>query len=47
MVVVGSTDGPLHHRGSAPENLSQDPASDYFADGLTDEIIRNLSVSTG
>jgi serine/threonine-protein kinase len=25
------------------ENDSRDPASDYFADGLTDEIIRNLS----
>src|SRR5262245_48640712 len=28
-------------------NLSQDPADDYFADGLTDEIIRNLSVIDG
>jgi len=28
-------------------NLSQDPANDYFADGLTDEIIRNLSVIDG
>jgi TolB-like protein/Flp pilus assembly protein TadD len=28
-------------------NLSQDPANDYFADGLTDEIIRNLSVLEG
>ena len=26
------------------ENLSHDPASDYFADGLTDELIRNLSL---
>jgi adenylate cyclase len=31
---------PLH-------NLSQDPSSDYFADGLTDEIIRNLSILDG
>ena len=29
------------------ENLSHDPASDYFADGLTDEIIRNLSIIDG
>lgn len=29
------------------ENHSQNPASDYFADGLTDEIIRNLSVIDG
>jgi serine/threonine-protein kinase len=28
-------------------NLSQDPANDYFADGLTDEIIRNLSMIDG
>jgi len=29
------------------ENLSRDPANDYFADGITDEIIRNLSVIEG
>ena len=28
-------------------NLSQDPANDYFADGLTDEVIRNLSIIEG
>jgi TolB-like protein/Flp pilus assembly protein TadD len=28
-------------------NLSQDPGNDYFADGLTDEIIRNLSIIDG
>jgi TolB-like protein len=28
-------------------NLSQDPGDDYFADGLTDEIISNLSVIDG
>ena len=28
-------------------NLNQDPASDYFADGLTGEIIRNLSIIDG
>jgi TolB-like protein/Tfp pilus assembly protein PilF len=31
---------PLH-------NLSPDPANDYFADGLTSEIIRNLSIIDG
>src|ERR1017187_1597062 len=29
------------------DNLSQDPANDYFSDGLTDEIIRNLSIIDG
>jgi TolB-like protein/Tfp pilus assembly protein PilF len=29
------------------ENLSHDPATDYFADGLTDELIRNLSLIDG
>jgi TolB-like protein len=29
------------------ENSSRDPASDYFADGLTDELIRNLSIIEG
>jgi TolB-like protein len=28
-------------------NLSQDPANEYFADGLTDEIIHNLSIIDG
>jgi TolB-like protein/Flp pilus assembly protein TadD len=28
-------------------NVSQDPANDYLADGLTDEIIRNLSIIDG
>ena len=28
-------------------NLSQDPANDYFTDGLTGEIIRNLSIIEG
>jgi serine/threonine-protein kinase len=43
-----------HHRGSPLavavlplDNLSHDPANDYFADGLTDELIRNLSVIDG
>ncbi len=29
------------------DSLSHDPANDYFADGLTDEIIRNLSIIDG
>jgi TolB-like protein/DNA-binding winged helix-turn-helix (wHTH) protein/Flp pilus assembly protein TadD len=29
------------------ENLGHEPANDYFADGLTDELIRNLSVIDG
>ena len=29
------------------QNLSEDPANDYFADGLTHEIIRNLSIIDG
>ena len=29
------------------DSLSQDPANDYFADGLTGEIIRNLSIIDG
>jgi TolB-like protein len=29
------------------DNLSRDPVDDYFADGLTDELIRNLSLIEG
>src|SRR2546429_1371509 len=29
------------------ENTSHDPATEYFADGLTDELIRNLSIIDG
>jgi serine/threonine-protein kinase len=29
------------------ENVSHDAATDYFADGLTDELIRNLSIIEG
>lgn len=44
----------MQHRG-APiamavlplENTSRDPANDYFADGLTDELIRKLSIIDG
>ena len=28
-------------------NLNQDPANDYFADGITSEIIRNLTIIEG
>jgi TolB-like protein len=43
----------VHHTAPTPIavlpliNLSQDPANDYFADGLTGEIIRNLSIIEG
>jgi TolB-like protein len=45
----------LAQRKSAPiaiavlplRNLNQDPSTDYFADGLTDELIRNLSIIDG
>ena len=53
MVWVGMV-GSRARPGASPsvavlplENLSHDLASDYFADGLTDEIIRNLSVVDG
>lgn len=42
-----------HQTGPIPiavlplSDLSQDPADDYFADGLTDELIRNLSIIDG
>jgi TolB-like protein/Flp pilus assembly protein TadD len=53
--VAGSVGGwwLLQHNAPIPiavlplTNLSQDPANDYFADGLTDEIIRNLSIIDG
>jgi TolB-like protein len=44
----------VQHRGSPVaiavlplENVSHDPANDYFADGLTDELIRDLSLIEG
>jgi TolB-like protein/Flp pilus assembly protein TadD len=43
----------LHQNANIPiavlplNNLSQDPANEYFTDGLTGEIIRNLSIIDG
>ena len=45
----------LWNRGTGPlsiavlplTNLSSDPANEYFADGITDEIIRNFSILDG
>jgi adenylate cyclase len=41
----------IQHRGAPTaiavlplDNTSHDPANEYFADGLTDELIRNLSI---
>jgi TolB-like protein/Flp pilus assembly protein TadD len=53
-VMAAATWWWIQHR-SAPipiavlplENLSHDPGADYFADGLTDELIRNLSIIDG
>ena len=56
LLVLGSIGGWWwFHRRSEPiaiavlpmENLGHDPANDYFADGLTDEIINNLSAIDG
>ena len=54
-VALAATGWWWMHRQSAPvaiavlplDNLSHDPNSDYFADGLTDELIRNLSLIDG
>ena len=54
--VVSATTGAwwvLHENAPIPiavlplTNLSQDATNDYFADGLTNEIIRNLSIIDG
>jgi TolB-like protein len=52
VAVVGSSS--IQHRNAPIPiavlpliNLNQDPANDYFADGLTGEIIRNLSIIDG
>ena len=42
-----TSEGPFTVAVLPLENLDRDPGSDYFADGLTDEIIRNLSVIDG
>jgi len=47
-LVVGSAQEHANRIAVLPlENLGHDPSNDYFADGLTDEIIRNLSVIEG
>jgi TolB-like protein/Tfp pilus assembly protein PilF len=54
-IALGGTGWWLARHKSVPtviavlplENLSRDPANDYFADGITDEIIRHLSVIEG
>ena len=42
-----SSSGPLIVAVLPLENQSRDPDTDYFADGLTDELIRNLSTIEG
>src|SRR5262249_36564206 len=44
---VQSASTPIRIAVLPLENLSDDPAHDYFADGLTDELIRNLSLIEG
>jgi TolB-like protein/Flp pilus assembly protein TadD len=39
--------GPIAIAVLPLDNLSHDPANDYFTDGLTDELIRNLSLIDG
>ncbi|HKE29054.1 MAG TPA: tetratricopeptide repeat protein [Bryobacteraceae bacterium] len=39
--------GPIAIAVLPLDNLSHDPANDYFTDGLTDELIRNLSLIEG
>jgi TolB-like protein/tetratricopeptide (TPR) repeat protein len=39
--------GPISIAVLPLENLSHDPAIDYLADGLTDELIRNISIIDG
>jgi TolB-like protein len=39
--------GPIPIAVLPLENTSHDPANEYFADGLTDELIRNLSIIDG
>jgi TolB-like protein len=44
---VGHKSAPIAIAVLPLNNLSEDPANDYFADGLTGEIIRNLSIIDG
>ncbi len=52
-LAIGGEWWALHRHDPIPiavlplANLSADPANDYFADGLTDELIRNLSIVEG
>lgn len=39
--------GPITIAVLPLENVSHDPANDYLSDGLTDELIRNLSLIEG
>lgn len=45
--LIGRGNTPIRIAVLPLENLSPEPDNDYFADGLTDEIIRNLSVIEG
>ena len=44
---VTRRNGPIPIAVLPLENLSHDPAIDYLADGLTDELIRNISIIDG
>jgi TolB-like protein len=44
---VGHKSAPIAIAVLPLNNLSEDPGNDYFADGLTGEIIRNLSIIDG
>ena len=44
---VGHKSAPIAIAVLPLNNLSEDPANDYFADALTSEIIRNLSIIDG
>ena len=45
--LVRQTSAPIGIAVLPFENVSHDPTNDYFADGLTDELIRNLSIIEG
>jgi TolB-like protein len=44
---LGQKNAPIAIAVLPLENLSHDPATDYFADGLTDELIHNLALIEG